>query len=50
MDLLGAVDVSFKYILLGFNFMTLFAVYLYKRKHQPKKEHNILFVTAHPDD
>lgn len=36
-ELLGAVDFSFKYILLAFNCMTLLAVYLYKRKHRPRK-------------
>lgn len=49
-EMFGAVDFSFKYILLGFNFLTLLVVYLHKRSRRPKREHHLLFVTAHPDD
>lgn len=41
---------SFKWILLSFNFITIIVVYLHKRKNKKPKEHNILFLTAHPDD
>jgi len=37
-------------MLLGFNLITLVAVYFHKKNRKTKKEHNILFVIAHPDD
>lgn len=49
-EILDSVDVSFKWILLAFNFITIIMVYLHKRKNKPIKQHSILFVTAHPDD
>lgn len=49
-ELFGMIDSSFKYILLGFNFLTILAVYFHKRSRKPTKEHHILFITAHPDD
>jgi hypothetical protein len=49
-EIFGAVDFSFKYILLGFNFLTLLVVYLHKRTRKVTREHHLLFVTAHPDD
>jgi|688.fasta_scaffold197726_1 hypothetical protein len=49
-ELFGMIDSSFKYILLGFNFLTILAVYFHKRSRKSTKEHHILFVTAHPDD
>jgi len=49
-SILEVVDSSFKYIFLGFNLITLLVVYLHQRGKKIKKEHHILFVTAHPDD
>jgi len=44
------VDSSFKYILIGFNLLTLLVVYLHQRGKKTIKQHHILFVTAHTDD
>lgn len=49
-ELFAGVDFSFKYILLGFNFLTLAVVYLHKRNRKTVRQHHLLFVTAHPDD
>lgn len=49
-EIFGAVDFSFKYILLAFNFLTLAAVYLHKRNRKTTRQHHLLFLTAHPDD
>ena len=43
-------DSSFKYILIGFNFLTLLVIYLHKKKNKSPKQHHIMFLTAHPDD
>ena len=48
--ILELADSSFKYILILFNFMTIFVVYMHKNRQKQKKEHHVLFVTAHPDD
>lgn len=49
-SILDSIDVSFKWILLCFNFITIVFVYLYKRNNKQPRQHSILFVTAHPDD
>lgn len=49
-SLLESVDISFKYILLSLNFFTIIFVYIFKSKNKKPKEHNVLFITAHPDD
>lgn len=49
-ELFEAVDVSFKWILLAFNFLTIVFVYIHKRRNKQQRQHNILLVTAHPDD
>ena len=36
-EILDLADSSFKYILLGFNFLTLIVIYLHKRKNKPPK-------------
>ena len=49
-SLIDSLDISFKWILLAFNFLTIIIVYIHKHKNRRPKQHNILFVTAHPDD
>ena len=49
-ELFDAVDVSFKWILLAFNFITIVFVYIHKRRNKQLKQHHVLFVIAHPDD
>jgi hypothetical protein len=47
---IDSIDVSFKYILLAMNFMTIIFVYIFKNRNKKPREHHILFVNAHPDD
>lgn len=48
--LLDSIDISFKWLLLAFNFLTILFVYLHKRKNPKTRTHPILFILAHPDD
>lgn len=36
-DILNWADISFKYILIAFNFLTLIVVYIHKNKQKHKK-------------
>jgi hypothetical protein len=48
--LLSLTDISFKWLLLLLNFVTLLLLYLHKRWYPPTKQHHIALLIAHPDD
>lgn len=49
-SIIDSIDVSFKWILLSINFITIIFVYIHKQKNKKPRQHHILFVTSHPDD
>lgn len=49
-ELLDALDISFKWILIAFNSLTILLLYLYKKNNKRPRQHSVLLLTAHPDD
>ena len=52
LESLASFDIDLKYLVLLFNFVTIASLLIYRKLHPPPKpeRHNILILTAHPDD